>query len=325
MKIYGNKAALEQIKSYVREGRLPHSILLYGDSGTGKKTLADYIAMCYFCGDRENVPCMECNGCKRVEGHIHPDVVYIDCGNTDKEGLREILKGSFEMPVEGEIRVYIWQEFQLLSAENQNSLLTRLEEPSDKVRFILTSSNKNGVLPTILSRTALIRTNPLTIAECAEALREKGFPDADKTAEIYGGNLGQAIKAAENKNSLAYVDCAKAFVQAVCERNEYKALITLLKIPTPKDDKRTPLKEVVLKIEGLVHDGFSFASGGKGGAGCDREISRKLGETYSAAVLNGLCRICGRFSGTVSNVVFNGKITANAFTAAIFAELENVN
>lgn len=324
MKIYGNKAALEQIKDYVGSGRLPHSILIFGDSGTGKRTLADYIAMCMFCEDKEKPPCMDCGGCKRVEEHIHPDVIYTDCSAVDKDGVRGVLKSSFEMPVEGKIRVYIWQEFQLLSGENQNSLLTRLEEPSEKVRFILTSSNKNGILPTILSRTAIIRTYPLTAAECALALKERGFADCEKTAEIYGGNLGLALKAAEDKNSSVYIQAARAFAEAVCEKKEYKALITLLSLPQPKEDKRGPLKEVIFGVERLIHDAFAMASGGKGGLGCDRALSRKIGEKYSAAVLNRLCQVCGRFSAVASDVNFNGKITANAFVAAIFGEINTV-
>ncbi|MCM1298037.1 MAG: DNA polymerase III subunit [Firmicutes bacterium] len=321
MKIYGNKHALEQINGYAHSGRLPHSILFFGDSGTGKRTLADYTAMCCFCSAEEGLPCMSCRSCKRIEEHIHPDVICIDCSAIDKESLRNVLKGSFEMPVEGKIRVYIWQEFQLLSQENQNSLLTRLEEPSEKVRFILTSSNKNGVLPTILSRVTIIRTYPLTVSECASALAEMGFDDCERAAEIYGGNLGLALNAARDKNSSVYMETAKTFVNAVCENKEYRALISLLTLPQPKEDKREPLKQTVFAAERLIHDGFAIASGGSGGLGCDRALSKKLSEKYSAAVLNRLCGICRRFSAVTSDVNFNGKITANAFTAAIFGEI----
>lgn len=320
MKIYGNKPAMEQINGYARSGRMPHSILLFGDEGTGKRTLADYIALCWFCESGESFPCMSCRECKRVEEHIHPDVIRTDCSSIDKDGMRNVLKSSFEMPVEGKIRVYIWQEFQLLSGENQNSLLTRLEEPSEKVRFILTASNKNGVLPTILSRAAVIRTYPLTVSECASALNERGFSDCEKIAELYGGNLGLALKAAEDKNSSVYIDAARAFAEAVCDNNEYRALIILLSLPQPKEDKRRPLRETVFAAERLIHDGFAIASGGSGGLGCDRELSKRLSERYSAAVLNRLCEICGRFSAVANDVNFNGKITVNAFTAAIFRE-----
>lgn len=318
MKIYGNKPALEQIKSYAGSGRLPHSILILGDTGTGKKVLADYTAMCWFCEKDGCLPCMKCGSCTRIEEHTHPDVIYTDCETADKDTVREVLKSSFEMPVEGKIRVYIWQEFNLLSSESQNSLLTRLEEPSEKVRFILTASNKNGILPTVLSRTTIVRTYPLSLSECACALKEKGFDNCEKAAEMYGGNLGAAIKGLRDKSSAVYIDAAKAFVGAVCENEEYKALIALLTLPQPKENKRGPLKEVIFAVERLVHDSLAILSGGKGGIGCDRALSRKLGERYSAEILNKLCGICGRFSSVVSDVNFNGKITANAFTAEVF-------
>ena len=320
MRIYGNNRALARISEHKLSGRLPHALLLFGDKGTGKHILADHIAMLHFCKNGEGAPCGQCSNCTRIEQHIHPDVIYIDCGETSVGKLREALKASYGLPVEGELRVYIMTEFQLFGRECQNTLLTFLEEPSEHTRFILTASNRSSILPTILSRTALIQTEPLTVAECAGALTEHGqAEDAERLAATYGGNLGMALKALSEKNATLYLDAAKEYVSALCNGEEYTALTIMHHLPQPKEDKRAPVRELVLAVQKLLHDAFVIAGGGEGTSGCDRELAKRLADKYDIAVLSDFCTEADRFAVTVSEVNFNLKITANAFTAALFA------
>ena len=322
MRIYGNKRALERLSEYRRGDRLPHSLLFFGDEGTGKRTLADYTAMLYLCKSG-NSPCGQCPDCTRAEQHIHPDVIYVDCGAVSVTELREVLKGSYSLPVEGDLRVYIMTGFQLFSRECQNALLTYLEEPSSHTRFILTASSRSSILPTILSRTAVIQTEPLSLRECEEALRERGYgAEAEKLSAAWGGNLGMALKAISEKNSALYLDAAREFVSALCSGEEYTALTVIQRLPQPKDDKRAPVRELVLAAQRILHDAFVYAGGGVGTSGCDTELSKRLSGKYGIAQLSAFCSTAEQFGNTVSEVNFNSKITANAFTAALFAEAE---
>lgn len=322
MKIYGNEPALERLGQYRRSGKMPHSLLFCGDVGTGKKTLADYTAAMYFCRE-EDPPCGRCSECRRIYEHIHPDVIYADCGEMSVAELRELLRSSYSMPVEGLMRVYILREFSLANRECQNALLTYLEEPSDRVRFILTASDKNAVLPTILSRTATISTRPLSVEECTEFLKEHGCKEEPRRlAEMFGGNAGLALKAFEDKKGTLYLDCAREYVSAILEYHEYKALAVIQRLPRPKDDKRGPVKDLIIAAGNIIHDAFVTAGGGKASCGCDRELSEKLAEKYSLSVLDAMCEEVRRFSGIVSTVNFNPVLTANAFTAAIFSAAE---
>lgn len=323
MRIYGNKRALERLSEYSLSQRMPHSLLLFGDKGTGKHILADYAAMLYFCKSSKNgSPCGQCSDCTRIEQHIHPDVIYIDCGELSVTELREVLRSTYGLPVEGNLRVCIMTEFQLFNRECQNALLTYLEEPSEHTRFILTASNRSGILPTILSRTALIQTEALDISECAEALRDQGHigygNEAEKTATMWGGNLGLALKALSEKNSGVYLDAAREFVTALCNGEEYTALTVIQRLPQPKEDKRAPVRELILAAQRILHDAFLFASGGVGTSGCDPELAKRLAGRYEIAVLSSFCAEAERFAVTVTEVNFNSKITANAFTAALF-------
>lgn len=319
MRIYGNKRALERLDQYAESGRLPHALLLFGDKGTGKHLLADHTAMLHFCKS-ENPPCGQCPACTKTEQHIHPDVIYLDCGKTSVSELREALRASYGKPVEGELRVYIMTEFQLFSRECQNTMLTFLEEPSEHNRFILTASNRSSILPTILSRTALIQTEPLSAEECAEALTELGHgEEAQKLSAAYGGNLGMALNALSEKNAAIYLEAAREYAAALCSGEEYTALTVLHKLPQPKEDKRAPLRELVLAVQRILHDAFVFAGGGAGSSGCDTELAKRLAAKYGIAVLNRICTEAERFAVTVTETNFNSKITANAFTAALFA------
>lgn len=322
MKLYGNFRALERLHGYASRGRLPHALLFFGDSGTGKRTLADYTSMLYFCEEAGATPCMSCNSCERIEKHIHPDVIYADCADTSADEMRELLKSTFELPVEGEIRVYVLTEFQLLNRECQNALLTYLEEPSDRIRFILTASNRNGILPTILSRTALIQTEPLSVSECEQALKDKGCENAEQLAADCNGNLGLALKMVSDKNAAVYIALSKELAEYVCQRAEYDALMLMQRLPQPKDDKREPVRAVITEAARIFHDAFVFAEGGTPASGCCRELSKEMAERFSLSELNGLCESAGRFGRTVTDTNFNSKITANAFIAEIFSVLK---
>ena len=324
MKLYGNSRALERLHSYASKERLPHALLFFGDSGTGKKTLADYTAMLYFCEKSGTVPCMSCHSCERTEKHIHPDVIYADCANTSAEEMRELLKSTFELPVEGRLRVYILSEFQLLNRECQNALLTYLEEPSDRIRFILTASNRNGILPTILSRTALIQTEPLSVSECEQALKDKSCENAKQLAENSNGNLGLALKMASDKNAAVYIALSRELAEYVCQRAEYDALMLMQRLPQPKDDKREPVRAVITEAERIFHDAFVYAEGGTPASSRSRELSKEMSERFSPSELNRLCETAGSFSRMVTDTNFNSKITAGAFIAEIFSALDNI-
>ncbi|HBH95971.1 MAG TPA: hypothetical protein DDX91_09460 [Ruminococcaceae bacterium] len=324
MKIYGNRQATDRLSDYAKNNSMPHALLFFGDSGTGKRTLADYTAMMYFCERGGDAPCMSCDNCKRIGEHIHPDVIYADCAVLKAEELREdILPTTFEKAVEGGMKVYIFSEFQLLNNVCQNALLTYLEEPSPSVRFILTASNRNGILPTILSRTAAVQTFKLSVEECERALSDQGVKNAEETARTYNGNLGLALKSVRDKNAAVYIQLSRELCGYIIDKNEYGAINLLLHLPQPKDDKRGPLKTVVIEAGKIFHDALVTAMGGKPSTGCCPELSEKAAANFSAAALNAIAKETVSFGRAVTETNFNSKITTNAFVAAIFNAMEN--
>lgn len=72
MEIYGNKEAVNRLTDYRANGRMPHSLLFFGDSGTGKRTLAFYTAMLYLCEKDGEAPCMKCLNCEGRKSEYTP-------------------------------------------------------------------------------------------------------------------------------------------------------------------------------------------------------------------------------------------------------------
>lgn len=98
----------ELLTSTAAENRLPHAILLTGESGSGRRTIAKYIAKLFMCGAP---PCGGCAACNKIDQDSHPDVIYVldKCGGTyNIKQVREyVCDNTAVKPNDGDIKVYI--------------------------------------------------------------------------------------------------------------------------------------------------------------------------------------------------------------------------
>lgn len=161
----GNADIKDTTCRYLKNPKKPQTILLTGNSGCGKTTLARIIAKEYLCENRNELTgaCGECFTCQAMDEYILtgntenlPDLYEID--SSDKSGKKDIdaMLGSMEYPpVGGDWKVYIIDEVHLLSEGAMGRLLKSVEEPPEYVLMIFCTTNPEKLLPTIRNRCQL--------------------------------------------------------------------------------------------------------------------------------------------------------------------------
>lgn len=223
------------------EGRLLHSILLEGEAGIGRKTMAYSLAAAVLC-EGEKQPCGECTPCRKVLTGVHPDVIFVD-GLADPDAykvknLRELLGRAWLQPSEGRVKVMILAEVQRMDADAQNILLKIIEEPPRDTYFFLTCNNRYRLLSTVLSRVVTVPVRGITREECVNrlALLVPGHSNEEYAAACHlcGNSPGQAAQLLTDAAVADRWEAAKNAVTALAREDAFGAIAAI----TPFEKKR---------------------------------------------------------------------------------------
>ena len=152
--VVGQKNVTDILKNQIISGRIPHALMFCGVRGTGKTSCAKIFAKAVNCLKNNNGnPCLECENCKKIENGNVIDVYEIDAAsNNGVENIRTIREESNFVSSELKFKVYIVDEFHMLSSGAFNAFLRTLEEPQKNVIFILATTEFNKIPKTIVSR-----------------------------------------------------------------------------------------------------------------------------------------------------------------------------
>jgi len=209
--VIGQERAVSLLQHGLEAGKLAHAYLFVGPEHVGKMTLAIALAKALNCKS-DSSPCGKCMSCLRIAAGKHADVQVVQVAkNPDDEGktkvdigieqIRSVLHSASLPPFEGEHRVYIFEEAERMSGDAANCLLKTLEEPPEKVLFLLLTSNENLMLPTIVSRCQRLELKRLTVEKVESALKSRNNIAPQKgqlLARLSYGCLGWAINASED-------------------------------------------------------------------------------------------------------------------------------
>lgn len=229
----GTAAALVRLRA---EGRLPHAILLEGPRGSGRFTLAQFIAALALCRVSPE-GCGQCADCRLALEGKHPDVeVYARAGAPGTltiNGLRAIRQSAATPPVQGKRRVIILRDIQDTAQQRTlNTLLKLIEEPPEYLMFIITADSRQNLLPTIVSRCLCLRMALPDIPQCAgELVRRCGMDpqEAVRLSDYCGGNIGRALQLQEDDASARLLEDAAAVTGYVLRGERYQLLLALQK------------------------------------------------------------------------------------------------
>ncbi|SNR77551.1 DNA polymerase III subunit gamma/tau [Desulfurobacterium atlanticum] len=152
--VIGQEHITETIKNAIKTGKVAHAYIFAGPRGVGKTTTARIIAKALNCQSPvDGEPCNNCSVCESINKGSFPDVIEIDAAsNRGIDQIRELRETVFYSPAQGKYKVYIIDEFHMLTKEAFNALLKTLEEPPSHVVFILATTELDKIPATILSR-----------------------------------------------------------------------------------------------------------------------------------------------------------------------------
>ena len=186
--IVGQEAMASTLRTAVRSGKLSHAYLFCGPRGVGKTTAARVLARTINCENlsAEGEACGQCESCKAFEEQRSFNIFELDAAsNNSVEDIRQLTEQVQMPPALGRYKVYIIDEVHMLSAAAFNAFLKTLEEPPSYAIFILATTEKHKILPTILSRCQIYDFKRITVQDIIRHLRyvadSEGI-DAEETA-----------------------------------------------------------------------------------------------------------------------------------------------
>ena len=164
--VVGQQALTGTLKNAITSGRLAHAYLFCGSRGVGKTSCARIFAKTINCTNRTAAgeACNECDSCRQFNENRSLNIIELDAAsNNGVDDIRALIEQVAVPPTQGRYRVFIIDEVHMLSNAAFNSFLKTLEEPPGYVIFILATTEKHKIIPTILSRCQIYDFNRISI------------------------------------------------------------------------------------------------------------------------------------------------------------------
>jgi len=210
--VVGQRHVTQTLENAIASNRVAHAYIFSGVRGVGKTTTARILAKAMNCAKGPTAtPCNECDSCREITSGSSLDVLEIDAAsNRGIDQIRELREMVRYAATGGHYKIVILDEAHQLTDEASNALLKTLEEPPDKVIFILATTQPEDLEDTIKSRAQLFQFRSLTFAEISAALER--IVKAEKL-KIEPGAIAVLARAAEGslRDSLSLLEQAIAY------------------------------------------------------------------------------------------------------------------
>lgn len=192
----------------IRSGRLPHTIIIEGDSKVERDSAALLLAAGAVCASTDK-PCLSCKACRKVLDASHPDMVTAVPSKTSKTGIlslddlrRQYISQFSIKPNEAPLKIYFFPDAdKMLREDSQNTLLKSIEEPPQDILFLFTVEKAKLLLPTVRSRAHLITLLRSFIPDEQTAAAAQSIVDG--IVSLYEYDLLKALGALGDKAAVA--------------------------------------------------------------------------------------------------------------------------
>ncbi len=289
--LVGQSHVTATLANAIKNNRVAHAYIFSGARGVGKTTAARILAKALNCVKGPTPePCGECDSCKEIATGTSLDVIEIDAAsNRGIDQIRELREMVRYAPAASRSKVVILDEAHMLTGEASNALLKTLEEPPDRVIFVMATTQPEDLADTIRSRSQHFHFRALTFAEISGRLEEIAKKEG---LQIEPGALAVIARMAEGslRDALSLLEQARAYCGDVIPDKEVRELLGVV----PEDS----LDELVAAIAtgsadralGLVH---TFQKEGRNLQHFCREAIRHIRNLLIA-------RVCGADSDLIA-------------------------
>ena len=213
--VVGQSALTTTLKNAVKSGKLAHAYLFCGPRGVGKTTCARIFAKTINCEHphEDGEACNECESCKAFNEQRSFNIFELDAAsNNGVEQIKALMEQTRIPPQVGKYKVFIIDEVHMLSSAAFNAFLKTLEEPPSHVIFILATTEKHKILPTILSRCQIYdferMTVPNTIKHLAMVAEKEGIKYEEQALAVIAEKADGGMR-----DALSIFDQAASFCQ----------------------------------------------------------------------------------------------------------------
>ena len=260
--VVGQAALTTTLKNAVKSGKLAHAYLFCGPRGVGKTTCARIFAKAINCEhpNEDGEACNDCESCRAFNEQRSFNIFELDAAsNNGVDQIKTLMEQTRIPPQVGKYKVFIIDEVHMLSAAAFNAFLKTLEEPPSHVIFILATTEKHKILPTILSRCQIYDFERMTVPNTINHLKMVAEKEGIKYEE-------QALAVIAEKADGGMRDALSIFDQAAsfCQGDiTYQKVIEDLNVLDSDNYFRivdlaleNKVSEIMLVLDGILNKGF---------------------------------------------------------------------
>ena len=230
--VLGNQVVKDSIKNSLANHDVHHALLFFGETGTGKTTLARIVAMSLNCLSYSGAPCGWCGNCLAIGSNESPDYLEINAANMRGiDDVRAVIKNMDFTNTYLPNRVFVFDECHQWTNEAQNCILKVLEEPNEHSYIILCTTDPTKLLKTVRSRCEEYELFPLSYEDKVSLVKtvssKEGITLEEATIDVFAKNCSS------NPRELL-TELSKLFTQD--NRNTVESVISVLRLSTEVDE-----------------------------------------------------------------------------------------